>query len=219
MIRFLAIMSVNVAILSPEGLSKKTQSLSAEFFLDEVHSHSMYLAVRRELAHARQGSACTKTRSEVCGGGRKPWKQKGTGRARAGSIRSPLWKGGGVIFGPKPRKYTITVNRKVRQLAFKSALTASQSKLVFVQDFKFMTEPKTRILASFMKANHLTEKKVLFLVDYKATPNANIYLSARNIPNVKVSLPDNLSVVDLLNYDAVVLTQSAVDALGKRFAS
>lgn len=199
------------------GKSAGTVDVAESVFGIEPNLHVLHQAVRRELANGRQGSACAKTRAEVRGGGRKPWKQKGTGRARAGSIRSPLWAGGGVIFGPKPRDFSFDLPKKVRILALKSALSAANSKIHVVDSFSFLTAPKTKEVASFLKAAGITGK-VLVLVDYKAAENENIFLAARNIPGLKLSLPSNLSVRDLIQADAVIATQAAIESINERYA-
>jgi len=141
-------------LLNPNGEKLGEITLDKKVFGVEPNIHVMHLALRRQLNNARQGSACTKTRAEVAGGGRKPWKQKGTGRARAGSLRSPLFAGGGVIFGPKPRSYAFNMPQKARKLALKSALSARSSQLVFVKDFSTLEAPKTKLMvASFLTSN------------------------------------------------------------------
>ena len=189
--------------------------MNKEVFGVEPNLHVMHLALRRQLNNARQGSACTKTRAEVSGGGRKPWKQKGTGRARAGSLRSPLFAGGGVIFGPKPRDYGFSMPQKARKLALKSALSAKESQLVVVKDFSTITEPKTKLMVSALKSLKVSGK-TLIVADAKADENKNLELSARNIPSVKIILPSNLNVKDLLEADFVVMTESAVNEITER---
>ena len=139
-------------LLNTNGEALGEITLAKEVFGVEPNLHVMHLALRRQLNNARQGSACAKTRAEVSGGGKKPWKQKGTGRARAGSLRSPLFAGGGVIFGPKPRSYEINMPQKARKLALKSALSAREEQLVIVKDFSAITEPKTKLMAGIIKS-------------------------------------------------------------------
>src|SRR5574344_2140752 len=139
-------MSNKQAVLSANGKELGEISLNESIFGVEPNIHLMHLALRRQLNNARQGSACAKTRAEVAGGGKKPWKQKGTGRARAGSIRSPLFAGGGVIFGPKPRDYSFAIPQKARKLALKSALSARKDQTVVVKDFSEISEPKTKLM-------------------------------------------------------------------------
>src|SRR5574344_3003542 len=139
-------MSKEITLLSSAGKSLGEITLDENVFGVEPNLHVMHLALRRQLNNARQGSACAKTRAEVRGGGRKPWKQKGTGRARAGSTRSPLFAGGGVIFGPKPRDYSFSIPQKARKLALRSALSARTEQMVIVKDFSEITEPKTKLM-------------------------------------------------------------------------
>jgi large subunit ribosomal protein L4 len=204
-------------ILSTNGEKLGEITLAKEVFGVEPNIHVMHLALRRQLNNARQGNACTKTRSEVAGGGRKPWKQKGTGRARAGSLRSPLFAGGGVIFGPKPRSYSFNMPQKARQLALRSALSAKESQIIVVKDFSTITEPKTKLMVSALKSLNVNGK-VLIVANIKADENKNLELSARNIPSVKLLLPTNLNVKDLLEADFVVMTESAVNEITERLS-
>lgn len=202
-------------ILSTNGEKLGEITLSKEVFGVEPNIHVMHLALRRQLNNARSGNACTKTRAEVSGGGRKPWKQKGTGRARAGSLRSPLFTGGGVIFGPKPRSYAFNMPQKARKLALKSALSARESQLVIVKDFSTISEPKTKLMVGALKSLNVSGK-VLIVANFAADENKNLELSARNIPSVKLLLPNNLNVKDLLEADFVVMTESAVNEITER---
>lgn len=202
-------------ILSTTGEKLGEITLAKEVFGVEPNIHVMHLALRRQLNNARQGSANTKTRAEVSGGGKKPWKQKGTGRARAGSLRSPLFAGGGVIFGPKPRSYAFNMPQKARQLALRSALSAKESQIVVVKDFSTIAEPKTKLMVSALKSLNVSGK-VLIIADTKADENKNLLLSARNIPSVKLLLPSNLNVKDLIEADFVVMTESAVKVITER---
>ena len=202
-------------ILSTNGEKLGEITLNENVFGVEPNLHVMHLALRRQLNNARQGSACAKTRAEVSGGGKKPWKQKGTGRARAGSLRSQLFAGGGVIFGPKPRSYAFNMPQKARQLAIKSALSARSEQMVVVKDFSAITEPKTKLMVSALKSLNVTGK-ILIVADVKAEENKNLELSARNIPSVKIILPSNLNVKDLLEADSVVITESAVNDITER---
>jgi large subunit ribosomal protein L4 len=204
-------------ILSANGEKLGEITLAKEVFGVEPNLHVMHLALRRQLNNARQGSACAKTRAEVSGGGKKPWKQKGTGRARAGSLRSPLFVGGGVIFGPKPRDYSFSMPQKARKLALKSALSSRNDQLVIVKDFSSLTEPKTKLMASALKSLKLSGK-VLIVADLKAAENQNLELAARNIPSVKLLLPSNLNVKDLLEADSVVITEAAVKDITERLS-
>jgi len=202
-------------ILNTKGEKLGEITLNESVFGVEPNLHVMHLALRRQLNNARQGSACAKTRAEVSGGGKKPWKQKGTGRARAGSLRSPLFAGGGVIFGPKPRSYAFNMPQKARQLAIKSALSARSEQMVVVKDFSTIAEPKTKLMVSALK-NLNVSGKTLIIADFKADENKNLELSARNIPSVKLLLPSNLNVKDLLEADFVVITESAVNDITER---
>ena len=202
-------------ILNTKGEKLGEITLNENVFGVEPNLHVMHLALRRQLNNARQGSACAKTRAEVSGGGKKPWKQKGTGRARAGSLRSPLFAGGGVIFGPKPRSYAFNMPQKARQLALKSALSARSEQMVVVKDFSAITEAKTKLMVSALKSLNVSGK-TLIIADFKADENKFLELSARNIPSVKLILPTNLNVKDLLEADFVVITESAVNDITER---
>ncbi len=202
-------------LLNIQGSQIGEMNLDDSVFAVEPNIHVMHLALKRQLNNARQGSANTKTRSEVSGGGRKPWKQKGTGRARAGSIRSPLFAGGGVSFGPKPRNYEIALPLKARKLALKSALSAKLEAFTVVKDFSELTEPKTKAMVKILsdiKANG----KILIIADLKADENKNLVLAARNIASVKLLLPSNLNVKDLVEADTIVVTESAVNEITER---
>lgn len=202
-------------ILSTNGEKLGEITLEQSVFGVEPNLHVMHLALRRQLNNARQGSACAKTRAEVAGGGRKPWKQKGTGRARAGSLRSPLFAGGGVIFGPKPRDYSFSMPQKARKLALKSALSAREEQLVVVKDFSTISEPKTKLMVEALKSLNVSGK-VLVIADLQAAENQHLELAARNIPSVRLILPSNLNVKDVLEADFVVITESAVNELTER---
>ena len=204
-------------ILNTKGEKLGEITLNENVFGVEPNLHVMHLALRRQLNNARQGSACAKTRAEVSGGGKKPWKQKGTGRARAGSLRSPLFAGGGVIFGPKPRSYAFNMPQKARQLALKSALSARSEQMIVVKDFSTITEAKTKLMVSALKSLNVSGK-TLIIADFKADENKFLELSARNIPSVKLILPTNLNVKDLLEADFVVITESAVNEITTRLS-
>ena len=204
-------------ILNTNGEKLGEITLNKDVFGVEPNLHLMHLALRRQLNNARQGLACAKTRAEVSGGGKKPWKQKGTGRARAGSLRSPLFAGGGVIFGPKPRSYAFNMPQKARQLALKSALSARSEQMVVVKDFSTISEPKTKLMVSALKSLNVSGK-TLIVADFKSDENKNLELSARNIPSVKVILPSNLNVKDLLEADFVVITESAVNDITEKLS-
>ena len=210
-------MTKEVSILNTKGSAVGQIALDEKVFGVEPNLHVMHLALRRQLNNGRAGSACTKTRAEVSGGGKKPWKQKGTGRARAGSLRSPLFAGGGVIFGPKPRDYSFSMPSKARRLALKSALSARIENTVLVKDFSEINEPKTKLMVETLKALKV-EGKVLIIADVKAAENAYLELSARNLPNVRIILPSNLNVKDLLEADNVIITEAAINEITERLS-
>lgn len=195
-----------------QGAEKGKAELDLRVAKEETASAVVHRALVRQLANQRQGTACTKTRAEVSGGGRKPWKQKGTGRARAGSNRSPLWRGGGVIFGPKPRDYSIKMNRKERRLALRTAFQGRVADLIVVEDFGVnLDRPKTKdMLAAFSRWGVVAGAKVLVIL---ADRDENAYLSLRNVADVKVITSGNLNMFDLLNSDQIVVTASAIDSI------
>ena len=202
-------------LLSTNGESLGEITLSDKVFGVEPNMHVMHLALRRQLDNARQGSASAKTRAEVSGGGRKPWRQKGTGRARAGSNRSPLFVGGGVIFGPKPRSYSFSMPQKARQLALRSALSSRNEQVIVVKDFSGINEAKTKLMANAL--NSLNAKgKVLIIADTNAAENKFLGLAGRNLPYVKIILPLNINVKDLLEADSIVMTEAAVNEITER---
>lgn len=204
-------------LLNTNGEKLGEITLNEAVFGVEPNLHVMHLALRRQLNNARQGSANSKTRSEVSGGGRKPWKQKGTGRARAGSIRSPLFAGGGVSFGPKPKSYETNLPQKARKLALKSALSAKVEVVTVVKDFSELTEPKTKVMAKILSDIKATGK-ILVIADLKAEENKNLELAARNIASVKLLYPSNLNVKDLIEADSIVMTENAVNEITERLA-
>lgn len=169
----------------------------------------VHRALVRQLANARQGTASTKTRTEVRGGGRKPWRQKGTGRARAGSSRSPLWRGGGVIFGPKPRDYELKMNRKERRLALRTALMSRMEDTLVVQNFaELLPTPKTReVVQALTRWGIEPDQKVLLIIEEKLE---TVYLSVRNMPLVKLIVADQLNIFDLVNADRLIITEGAI---------
>lgn len=210
-------MTKEISILSASGKQVGQIALDDKVFGVEPNMHVMHMALRRQLNNARSGNACTKTRAEVSGGGRKPWKQKGTGRARAGSIRSPLFAGGGVIFGPKPRSYAFDMPQKARRLALRSALSARLDNTVLVQDFSEIKEAKTKLVAESLKALNVSGK-ILIIANVKAAENGQLELAARNLPNVKIILPSNLNVKDLLEADSLVITEEAIKEITERLS-
>lgn len=204
-------------LLDLKGKKLGEVTLDDSVFGGEPNTHVLHAALMRQLANARAGTASTKTRSEVRGGGRKPWRQKGTGRARAGSIRSPLWEGGGVIFGPKPRDYAVLMPKKMRQLALKSALAARVSDFVVVKDFSELKEPKTKLMAAVLKDLELHGKKVLLVMDFNCSHCQLVERAARNIAGVKVLPVSNLNVKDLLDCDAILTTERTLGEINNRF--
>lgn len=208
-------MSKQLTIHNGSGSEVGQINLDEQVFGIEPNIHVMHLALRRQLSNGRGGNACAKTRSEVKGGGKKPWKQKGTGRARAGSLRSPLFAGGGVIFGPKPRKYDISMNVKARRLALRSALSARTEDLVVIKDFSELTQPKTKDLVKLL-AKLNVEGKVLVIADYKSAENQHLELAARNIPSIRIILSSNLNVKDVLEADKIIITETSINDVTER---
>jgi large subunit ribosomal protein L4 len=208
-------MAKQLTIHNASGSSLGELDLNDDVFGVEPNVHVMHLALRRQLNNARSGSANSKTRAEVRGGGRKPWKQKGTGRARAGSLRSPLFAGGGVSFGPKPRDYSFSMPAKARRLALRSALSARTADLTVVKDFSGIEAPKTKEMVKILKALNL-EGKILVIADYKQAENQHLQLSLRNLPNVRLILPSNINVKDLLEADKVLTTETAIEEITER---
>ena len=204
----------NVSVYNIEGNEVGTLELNDAVFGVEVNEHLVHLAVVAQLANKRQGTQKAKTRSEVSGGGRKPWRQKGTGHARQGSTRAPQWTGGGVVFAPTPRDYTIRLNKKEKRLALKSALTSrvNENKFVVVDELKF-DEIKTKNFKAVM--NNLKVSKALVVL---ADNDQNTVLSARNIPEVKTSLVNTINVYDILKYNTVVATKAAVASIEEVYA-
>ncbi|HAA90131.1 MAG: 50S ribosomal protein L4 [Thermoanaerobacterales bacterium 50_218] len=204
------------ALYSAEGVRIGDIELQEDVFGIPVNEHVLHQAVVRYLAGRRRGTASTKTRGEVSGGGRKPWRQKGTGRARAGSIRSPIWRGGGIVFGPKPRSYAQDLPRKVRRLALKSALSsrAQDGDIVVIEEFR-VEEPKTKRVVKLLEALE-AERKVLLVTGEK---DRNLQLASRNLPGVRVVLADHLNPYDVLAADKVVLTKDAVAKVGEVLAN
>ena len=191
--------------------------LSDSIFAIEPNDHVIYLSVKAYLANQRQGTSKSKERGEVRGGGKKPWKQKGRGGARAGTSRSPLWVGGGTIFGPRPRDYRQDLPKKVRRLARKSAFSykVKDSQLLIVEDFN-IEQPKTKEFSKILNALKVNGKKILLLTEAN---NPNVYKSGRNIPKVKVLEASKASTYDLLNNQVLILQKSAVKEIEKTFAA
>lgn len=203
-----------VAIYNIDGKEVGTMTLSDAIFAVEVNEHLVHMAVVSQLAAARQGTQKAKTRAEVSGGGRKPWRQKGTGHARQGSTRSPQWKGGGVVFAPTPRDYTMKINKKEKRAALKSVLTnaVNENKLIVVDDFK-MDEIKTKKMAQTLE--NLKVKKALVVIPQD---EKNTILSARNIYGIKTLSPQTINVYDILKYNTLVLSKSAVETIEEVYA-
>ena len=206
-----------VKLLSTQGAEVGSINLEGSVFGVEPNTHVMYLALKRQLNNARAGLASAKTRAEVSGGGKKPWKQKGTGRARAGSLRSPLFRGGGGIFGPKPRSYETDLPQKARKLALKSALSAKLEAITVVKDFSELTEAKTKAMVKVLNGLKATGK-TLIIADVNAEENKNLVLAARNIPTVKLLLPSNLNVKDIVEAETIITTESAINNITERLA-
>ena len=203
-----------VDLLNIEGKKVGNIELSDDIFAVEVNEDVMHEVVVNYLANQRQGTQSTKTRSEVRGGGKKPWKQKGTGRARQGSIRAPQWIKGGIALGPKPRSYKYTLNKKVKRLALKSALTTKvlENKLI-VLDALELEEIKTKTMAGIL-ANLNVEKALVVLPEN----NVNVQASTRNIPNIKTALVNTINTYDILKYDMFVVTKAAVEKIEEVYA-
>ena len=204
----------NVSVYNMEGKEVGKIELNDAVFGVEVNEHLVHLAVVQQLANNRQGTQKAKTRSEVSGGGRKPWRQKGTGHARQGSTRAPQWTGGGVVFAPVPRDYSFKMNKKEKKAALKSALTSKvqNSTLIVVDELKF-DEIKTKKFAAVME-NLKVEKGLVVL----AQNDANVVLSAKNIPTVQTTLTSTLNVYDVMNAGTVVLTKDAVAKIEEVYA-
>lgn len=204
----------NVVVYNIEGKEVGTVELNDAIFGVEVNEHLVHLAVVANLANKRQGTQKAKTRAEVSGGGRKPWRQKGTGHARQGSIRSPQWKGGGVVFAPTPRDYSISLNKKEKRIALKSALTSrvNENKFLVVDDFA-MTEIKTKKMANTFK--NLNVKKALVVVE---EGEKNTVLSTRNLRGFKAASPKTINVYDILKYNTLVVSKAALNSIEEVYA-
>ena len=204
----------NVSVYNIEGKEVGSIELNDAVFGVEVNEHLVHMAVVNQLANNRQGTQSAKTRSEVSGGGRKPWRQKGTGHARQGSTRAPQWTHGGVVFAPVPRDYSFKMNKKEKRAALKSALTSrvQENKLIVIDELKF-DEIKTKNFKAVM--NNLKVSKALVVL---ADNDQNTVLSARNIPEVKTSLVNTINVFDILKYNTVVATKAAVASIEEVYA-
>ena len=204
----------NVSVYNMEGKEVGTIELNDAVFGAPVNEHLVHMAVVQHLANKRQGTQKAKTRSEVSGGGRKPWRQKGTGHARQGSTRAPQWTGGGMVFAPVPRDYSFKMNKKEKRAALKSALTSRvQANKLIVLDQLTMDAPKTKAMQNVL--NSLNVNKALVVTKEN---DANVVLSARNIPDVKTALVNTINVYDVMKYNTVVLTKDAVAAIEEVYA-
>lgn len=203
-----------VSVYNIEGKEVGSLELNDDVFGVEINEHLVHMAVVQQLANKRQGTQSARTRAEVRGGGRKPWKQKGTGHARQGSTRAPQWTGGGVVFAPKPRDYSFKMNKQEKALAIKSALTSrvNESKFIVVDEMNF-DEIKTKRFKAVLE--NLKLNKALVVLEEK---NENVILSARNIPAVRTTLTNSINVYDILKYDTVVLTKGAVAKIEEVYA-
>jgi large subunit ribosomal protein L4 len=202
----------NCVVRNWEGAEVGSVSLDLKVAKEENAQHIVHRAVIRQLNNSRQGNASTKTRAEVRGGGRKPWRQKGTGRARAGSNRSPLWRGGGVIFGPKPRDFNVKMNRKERRLALRTALQSRVADVIVAEGLgENLAAPKTKeLMAAFARWGIEVGSKILIVLD---DAPENVVLSARNIERVKLIRADQLNVFDLLHADVIITTASSLEKI------
>ena len=205
----------NVNVLDIKGNKVSSLDLPESLFAVEVNEHTVYEVVKNHLANKRQGTQSAKTRAEVRGGGKKPWRQKGTGRARQGSIRSPQWRGGGVVFAPKPRDYSYTLPKKVKRLALKSVLTTKvlAEELIVLNDLN-LDSISTKEAKNVLQAINAKNKAYLVV----AEANENVYKSFRNIPNVEVVVVNNMNVYDLVKHDSLVMTEAAINKAEEVFA-
>ena len=206
-----------VKVFSTDGKETGTLELSDSVFGVEPNEHLVALALKQYLANQRQGTQKAKTRSEVSGGGRKPWRQKGTGHARQGSIRAPQWKGGGMVFAPVPRDYSFKMNRKEKRAALRSVLSSKvlDNKLCVIEGLS-MDAPKTKDFAKVV--SNLDLAKAVFVIAENDESRSSIVLSARNMPNVITAAPNTINVFDLLKYDTVVLTKDAAKEIEEVYA-
>ena len=203
-----------VSVYNMEGQQVGELELNDAVFGVEINEHLVNQAVKLQLANKRQGTQSAKTRSEVSGGGRKPWRQKGTGHARQGSTRAPQWTGGGIVFAPKPRDYSFKMNKKEKRIALLSALSSkvAESKIVVLDEFK-LDEIKTKKFVEVM--NNLKVENALVVLEGE---NKNVVLSGRNIPTVKVSATNEINTYDVLKYETLVVTKAAVEKLEEVYA-
>ena len=203
-----------VALLNVTGAQVGDIELNDAVFGIEPNESVVHEAVVMQMASWRQGTHCTKSRGEVRGGGRKPWRQKGTGRARVGTSRSPIWRGGAIIFGPKPREYSYSIPKKKRRLALKSVLSSKVADNdIIVLDTLNFDQPKTKEMVKVL--SNLNAEKALIVMDGS---NKNVMLSARNIPEVKTAAVNTINVYDLLKYNTLVMTKEAVAKIEEVYA-
>ena len=207
---------MNAKVYASDGSEKGNTTLPDELFAQQVHEHLLWLAVKRHLGNQRQGTAKVKTRGEVSGGGRKPWRQKGTGRARSGSNTSPLWPGGGRAFGPKPRDYRTDLPKGQRRRALVSALSlkAGDQAVAVLESLAFAA-PKTREMAETLKRLGLEDKRTLLVL---GQPDENVVRSCRNLPNLRTTLAHQVNPYELLNCDMLLLTRDGLDRMKEVFA-
>ncbi|MGI6316732.1 MAG: 50S ribosomal protein L4 [Christensenellales bacterium] len=203
-----------VAVYNIRGEQVEELELSDHIFGAEIHESAMHQVIIAQLSNARQGTKSTLTRSEVAGGGRKPWRQKGTGRARHGSTRAPQWRHGGVVFAPKPRLFKKSVNKKVRRLAMYSALSSKVAEQQFIVVDALEMEAKTKNMVRALDALK-AEKKALIVT---SEPNTNVILASRNIPGVNTTVVNTINVYDLMNHDTCVITKEAVARIEEVYA-
>ena len=204
----------NVSVYNMEGKEVGTMELNDAVFGVEVNDHLVHAVVVAQLANKRQGTQKAKTRSEVSGGGRKPWRQKGTGHARQGSTRAPQWTGGGVVFAPTPREYTVKLNKKERRLALKSVLTAKvqENKFIVLDELK-LDEIKTKKFQAVL--NNLNVNKAMVVLNDN---DKNVVMSAKNIPNVITAQTNTINVYDILKYNTMIVTKAAVETIQEVYA-
>ncbi|MFM1525652.1 MULTISPECIES: 50S ribosomal protein L4 [Helcococcus] len=205
----------NVNVLDIKGNNVGNIELPESLFGVEMNEHVVYEVVKNQLANKRQGTQSAKTRAEVSGGGKKPWRQKGTGRARQGSIRSPQWRGGGIVFAPKPRDYSYSVPKKVRRLALKSLLTSKvvEDEIIVLNELN-LNEISTKNAKTILEA--IKADKTAYVVVAEA--NENVYKSFRNVPGVEVVVVNNMNVYDLIRHNSLIITEAAVKKAEEVFA-
>ena len=207
----------SVSVYNIEGKEVDKLNLNDSIFGVEINEHLVHMAVVAQLANKRQGTQSAKTRAEVSGGGRKPWRQKGTGHARQGSNRSPQWTGGGVVFAPKPRDYSMKLNKKEKRAALKSALTSRvvANKFIVLDEFK-LDEAKTKKVQTAL--NNLKVNKALVVLSAKNEENDKVVIAVNNIPTVKTAFVNTINVYDILKYDTMVVTKDAVATIEEVYA-